>query len=103
VAGGQRLGRHAVQHRAEFTGRGVECAFGAVAVETDRVRATAEAGELAAQSGQGAERGQGSEVGQRGWDRAGDDGTPSRAWRFVEVGCRGGGCLAVSVPPRWPS
>jgi hypothetical protein len=99
VAGGQPVGRHPVQDGADLTRGGVEGVFGAVAVEADGVGAAAEPGELADKTREGAESGQGAEFGQRGRGCAGDDGL-LRGLRFVEDGCRGGGCLAVSVPPR---
>jgi hypothetical protein len=47
-----------VEDGADFAGRGVEGVFRAVAVEADGVGAAAESGELAGESGQGAEGGQ---------------------------------------------
>jgi hypothetical protein len=79
MAGGQPVGGHPVQDGADLARGGVEGVFRAVAVETDRVGAAAETGELADKTREGAESGQGAEFGQRGRGCAGDDGAPSRA------------------------
>lgn len=58
LAGRERRGVEVVEDGADLAGRGVEAVFGAVAVEADGVGATAEAGELAEDTREGALSGQ---------------------------------------------
>jgi hypothetical protein len=96
ITGREAGGVEVVEDVADLAGAGVH---GAVAVEADRVRAAAEAGELAQECGHGAEGGQFAEFVEQGPSGAGDDGFLLLV-RLEGDGPRVGGCLAVSRPPR---
>jgi hypothetical protein len=78
LAGREGGGVQMVQHAADLPGRPVHRVFGAVAVEAYRAGAAAQAGQLAAQLGQGAEGGRHGEFRQRRRSLPGDDGSSFR-------------------------
>lgn len=94
VAGREGGGDEVVEDGAYLAGSGVHVVLGAVAVEADRVRAAAEAGELLDDTGQGAVLGQLGEFRQWGRGGAGEDGVLLLAgWLGQEGWPRGGRML----------
>lgn len=80
LAGREVGGVEVLEDAADLTGRGVDVVLGAVAIETDRVDAAAEPGELTEDTGQGPVLGQLREFRERGRCGAGEDGDSPSDW-----------------------